>query len=43
MIRSVVSFWQLGKHAAGVNVGYEEFPSLEDALEAWGLVVLTHS
>lgn len=21
----------------GVNVGYVEFPSLEDALEAWGL------
>lgn len=23
----------------GVNVGYEAFPSLEDALEAWGLRV----
>lgn len=22
----------------GVNVGYEPFPSLQDALEAWGLI-----
>lgn len=25
----------------GVNVGYVEFPTLEDALEAWGLRDLT--
>ena len=25
------------RDAKGVNVGYEEFPSLEAALEAWGL------
>ena len=25
------------RSAEGVNVGYEEFPSLEAALEAWGL------
>ena len=25
------------RDAKGVNVGYEEFPSLEDALAAWGL------
>ena len=25
------------RNAAGVNVGYEDFDSLEDALAAWGL------
>lgn len=25
------------RDAKGVNVGYEEFSSLDDALEAWGL------
>ena len=25
------------RDAKGVNVGYEEFPSLDDALAAWGL------
>ena len=25
------------RNRSGVNVGYEEFPSLEDALAAWGL------
>lgn len=25
------------RDAKGVNVGYEEFPSQEDALAAWGL------
>ena len=25
------------RDAKGVKVGYEEFPSLEDALAAWGL------
>ena len=29
------------RNRSGVNVGYEEFPSLEDALAAWGLVACT--
>ena len=27
------------RDAKGVNVGYVEFPSLEDALEEWGLQI----
>lgn len=27
------------RDAKGVNVGYVEFPSLEDALAAWGLQI----
>lgn len=29
------------RNAQGVNVGYEEFPSLEAALEHWGLVPIS--
>lgn len=38
-MRFAVSEVRRVRSAAGVNVGYEEFPTLEDALEAWGLTL----
>lgn len=35
-----VTFARRIRCAQGVNVGYEEFPSLADALAAWGLLAL---
>lgn len=36
-VRFAVSEVRRVRNAAGVNVGYEEFPSLQAALAAWGL------
>ena len=36
-MRFAVSEVRRVRNAAGVNVGYEAFPSLQDALDAWGL------
>lgn len=36
-VRYDVSVVRRVRSAAGVNVGYEQFSSLEAALEAWGL------
>ena len=36
-VRYDVSEVRRVRSAAGVNVGYVQFPSLEAALEAWGL------
>ncbi len=36
-VRFDVSVVRRVRSAAGVNVGYEQFSSLEAALEAWGL------
>lgn len=38
-VRFSISSARRVRSPQGVNVGYEEFPSLEDALEAWGLRV----
>ena len=38
-VRFAVSEVRRVRNAAGVNVGYEAFASLQDALEAWGLRV----
>ena len=36
--RYVVSSARRVRNLYGINVGYEEFPSLEDALKAWNLM-----
>lgn len=36
-VRFSISSARRVRSPQGVNVGYEEFPSLEDALAAWGL------
>lgn len=38
-VRFSISSARRVRSPQGVNVGYEEFPSLEDALAAWGLRV----
>lgn len=37
-VRWIVNFFRRVRTPEGVNVGWTEFPSLEAALEAWGLI-----
>ena len=39
--RYVVSSARRVRNPHGINIGYEEFPSLEDALKAWNLTQLS--